>query len=153
MSFLTLYSPLLFAWNKDEKPVSILIFASFSMPKESLEQWLHEASIVGAPVILRGFVGSSLKDTALAIQQLEGGKQHGMQIDPTLYQRFNIEKVPAVVEIQPDCLRDDACVDFNILYGNASLHYALDKFSKQADRLAPISAAALKLYGADTRYE
>ena len=100
---------------------SILIFVSFSMPKASLKAWIHDTQKIHAPIIIRGLVNNSFKDTQKAIFDLikEDHSLGGMQIDPLSFKKFNIEKVPAVVLTRGQ--------DFDVIYGNATLDYALKK--------------------------
>ena len=105
----------------DRSSSSVMVFVSFSMPKESLKAWMHEAQKIHAPIILRGLINNSFKDTQKAIFDLikEDHSLGGMQIDPLSFKKFNISKVPAVV-----LTRDR---EFDVIYGNVTFDYALKK--------------------------
>lgn len=134
----------LFAWNVNAPASNVLIFVSFSMPKESLRGWLKEADKIKAPVIIRGLVHNSFRDTTTAIMHLVTDNRGGFQLDPTLFKRFHIEKVPAVVLISASCLARENCNEFNVMYGDVTLDYALKQFVKQDDSLSLYAESALQ---------
>lgn len=110
----------------------LLIFISFSMPKQSLRLWLEQAMRAGGILVLRGLVGDSFKKTALAVQQLVGDRGGGVEIDPILFRRFHIKQVPAVVVMNhpvPRCFNLTDCLsntpDYDVIYGDVSLESAL----------------------------
>ncbi|MFN7096900.1 MAG: type-F conjugative transfer system pilin assembly protein TrbC [Gammaproteobacteria bacterium] len=103
---------------------NILIFISFSMSETSLKQWLAEANKIGAPVVLRGFVNNSFKQTAADLQTVLGTKHGGIQIDPPSFEKYSITQVPAVV-------MTTTSDDYDVVYGNASLDDVLDVFIKE----------------------
>ena len=99
---------------------NIIIFVSFSMPDESLKGWLREANIISAPVIVRGFINNSFKDTINKIGILTTDNHGGVQIDPLLFERFHVDKVPAVIVVKdPDCMPGMSCtLDYAVVYGD-----------------------------------
>jgi conjugal transfer pilus assembly protein TrbC len=120
-----LFSLSIYASNESSKSSTentksnIIIFVSFSMPKESLKTWMQEGSKIGASVVMRGLVNNSFKDTIGAIYDLIKDHQaHGIAIDPTLFKKFNIDKVPAVVVV-------DSFENYDVVFGNVTLDYAL----------------------------
>ena len=52
----------------------LLIFVSFSMPKESLKLWAEQASRIGCPLLLRGFVDNDLTKTTAKMHAMFGEK-------------------------------------------------------------------------------
>jgi conjugal transfer pilus assembly protein TrbC len=124
---------------------NIIIFVSFSMPDESLKGWLREANMVNASVIVRGFVNNSFKDTINKIGALTKNNHSGVQIDPTLFQQFHVEKVPAVVVVkEPNCITGMSCIfDYDIIYGDVQLSYALKKIVDEEDDFSIIAKNAL----------
>src|ERR1700721_885673 len=72
----------------------ILIFVSFSMPKESLKGWMDEAEKIHAPLVIRGLVNNSFKETVKKMTELANDNHGGVQLDPTLFKAFNIKQVP-----------------------------------------------------------
>lgn len=130
----------------DNSTSPIITFVSFSMPKESLKQWLGEAKQIHAPVIIRGLIDNSFKETINQMSQLINDNQNGVQLDPTLFKKFNIDKVPAlVVRENNTCLATQSCIDkYDVIYGDVSMEYALNKIILKNDDLSNIAQNALQ---------
>lgn len=111
----------------------ILIFVSFSMPKASLKGWMTQAQKINAPIYIRGLVNNSFKDTFKAVGELVEDQKGGVLIDPPLFKKYSITQVPAVV------VREQDSNLFDIVYGDVTLDYALEKIVKMSSRtdLAP----------------
>ena len=81
----------------------VLVFASFGMPQPALKQLILDARAAEIPVILRGFVGEGLGDTARRMHALLGGEEAdadllaGVLIDPRAYRVFDVTRVPTFV--------------------------------------------------------
>jgi conjugal transfer pilus assembly protein TrbC len=60
----------------------LMVFASFTMPKESLKRLITDTSRAGGSVVLRGFKDGSIKSTGLAINDL-GEAAGGIQVNPS----------------------------------------------------------------------
>lgn len=114
-----------------KKVSQVLVFLSFSMPEKSLHAWLLQCKQSGATPVIRGLINNSFKDTMTAIQTLSKKTGIGMQLDPILFKTFEITAVPAVVYVKdtPLCPANMDCkpVDYDRLYGDVSLDYALEK--------------------------
>ena len=128
--------------GKDSAP---LIMISFSMPAESIKGLFQEAARTGAKVILRGMVDNSMKATATQLMTLLGVdpqaseqqmkkqvaavSQPAFAIDPTLFQRFKVDKVPTfVVPLAAlESCSDEKCPapPYAKVAGDVSLAYAL----------------------------
>lgn len=108
-----------------EKTVAgALYFVSFSIPETGLKRMLQEAGRYAIPVTLRGLVNNDMKQTVTAVTQLvQDGATQGVQIDPTLYQRYHITSVPALVV---HCEQG-----FDVIRGNLRLDLALQKVVEQ----------------------
>jgi len=120
----------------------IIIFVSFSMPKESIKAWIDQAEKIGAGIYIRGLVNNSFKDTAKAVSDLIQDNKGGLLVDPTLFKKYAIVQVPAVVVVDKDT--------FDVIYGDVTLDYALEKLNRKisdnnAQRL--LSDAINKLQG------
>lgn len=104
----------------------VLVFISFSMPKESIKAWMQQAQKIGASVIIRGLINNSFKETVLVMNQFvdEGG---GVQVDPQQFERYDIQQVPAVVLSDSSDLKSSHYneTQFDVVYGDVSLDYAL----------------------------
>lgn len=104
----------------------ILIFVSFSMPEQSLRQWLNDAHKIGASVVIRGLKNNSFKETAIMMSKLlADDKAGGVDLNPVAFQEFKITQVPAVV------VMDENSHDYDVVYGNVSLDYALKTIAKR----------------------
>jgi conjugal transfer pilus assembly protein TrbC len=125
---------------------TILVFVSFSMSKDSLKQWLAQAQQVQSNLIIRGLINNSFKDTAAVLTPLLKEQPGGLLLDPTLFKRYNIEKVPAVVvQDNSTCPVNQSCQEsYTVVYGNTSLLYALNKIASSQTRVASIAAQAIK---------
>jgi type-F conjugative transfer system pilin assembly protein TrbC len=73
------------------------IFISFSMPKTSIKQWLEQGAKANAQVYLRGFVKDSFKETIIESSEIIDEGSPGFLLDPKMFEKYKIEKVPAVV--------------------------------------------------------
>ena len=118
------------------KPVpKVLVFVSFSMPLQSLKQWIISAHQAQATLVLRGLVNNSFKQTIHAVHQLTQKGIGGISINPIAFDAFAIHKVPAVVVIdQSLSLKEGFQVpkkDFDVMFGDVSLRFALKKIVEQ----------------------
>ncbi|MCE3237357.1 MAG: putative type-F conjugative transfer system pilin assembly protein TrbC [Gammaproteobacteria bacterium] len=123
----------------------VIIFVSFSMPKESLREWIEAGEMIHAPLVLRGLVNNSFKETVKKVNELIQNNHGGIQIDPTLFKKFHITQVPAVVvSNSATCLLTSLCPDeFDVVYGDVELAYALRKIRNEKDSLSPIAEKML----------
>ena len=115
----------------------ILAFASLAMPEASLRAYIDQAAKAGAVVVLRGFVNGSLRDTVAAVRRLLGqANAGGLAIDPTLYRRFAVARVPVVVALDrppPPCrvrhCDGEPVPDHDRVAGDVTLYRALRLFA------------------------
>ena len=127
----------------------VLIFLSFSMPDVAIKQWLLQAEKIHAPVLIKGLINNSIKDTVGKINEfVNENSKAGIYIDPVRFKQFNIIKVPAVVlteKIDPLCV-GDSCTQspFVVVYGNASLNAALEHMEKNSE-LSELAGQQLEL--------
>lgn len=112
--------------KKTQSRKKILVFVSFSLPEQSLRQWINDAHKFGANVIIRGLKNNSFKDTAMAMSKLLAeDKAGGVDLNPIAFQEFKITQVPAVVVV------DENSHDYDVVYGNVSLEYALQTIANK----------------------
>lgn len=141
-----LYAPAL------QPEAALFVLVSLSMPQSSLERLAAQAGKAGATLVLRGVVDGSLtrtaEMTAAVIRQHPGAQ---FQIDPTLFRRFNVDKVPTFVLAAPtaqgqSCGKDcDAQHTFVRVSGDVTLDYALEHLARQANpRFATLAEQRLK---------
>lgn len=144
-----------------ERPAAgVIVLASFAMPEDSLRALVLDARRAGAPVVIRGFSGGSLRETANRMRALVGGSEPGagrppedlfggVVIDPRVFRIFGAEQVPvfiATAESLPDCdgLRCAAPAPaHDRIAGNMSLRAALEALSEQGNVGAAHARAAL----------
>lgn len=72
------------------------LFISSSIPQASLVELAKDAATHRIPLILRGLVGDSMQETLIRMKPVTGTGA-ALEIDPTLFQFYRIEQVPAVV--------------------------------------------------------
>src|SRR5579872_1691306 len=111
-----------------DKP-NIIIFVSFSMPEQSIVDLLQEAKKIHASVVIRGLIHNSFKETfikmASIVKKAGGG---GVELNPPVFKKFNIEKVPAVVVLSNlNCHLDESCSEdkYDVVYGDILLYDSL----------------------------
>ena len=113
----------------------VFVFASFSMPDASLRALMIEADRLDVPVLFRGFVGNDVFATRERLIDLFGSDENiiGFSIDPTMFTRFAINAVPAVVitrepvePCQTSGCSADVAPPHDIVRGNIPLVAALD---------------------------
>ncbi len=110
--------------------VPIFIFVSFSMPKESIKGWIAQAQTIGAAVYIRGLINNSFKDTTKAVFELVKDQPGGLLIDPTLFKKYSITQVPAVVvQDNNHSSSGQNNSNFTVIYGDVTLDCALEKIS------------------------
>lgn len=135
---------------------SVLIFVSFSMPVESIKGWIRQAQKINASVYIRGLVNNSFKDTAKAVSGLVYDQKGGLLIDPNVFKEYGIIQVPAVVVVKGDNKKSGKQVkeknDFDVIYGDVFLDYALEKISKdQRGESKGLAKAVNKIRGLDKK--
>ncbi len=140
----------------------IYLFVSSSMPAGTLRKYAADLDKLGDPhivVVMRGFVGGMkyVKPTLAFVRKVVTKDPNcdpdktkceayrvAMNIDPLLFRRYGINRVPAVVYV-PDVSVTDASLsegweenakagDHLVLYGDASLDYILDAFHRESGR-------------------
>jgi conjugal transfer pilus assembly protein TrbC len=119
---------------------SVYIFVSFSMPKESLQQWAAQAKKVHAPLVIQGLVDDSFTKTQQAVAALSSEHQSGVMLDPRLFQQYHISQVPAVVVVHPTvlkpCLPNQSCWNpevNDVVAGDIGLEAALRIVADRGD--------------------
>lgn len=114
------------ASQEDKPQQGAVYFISFSIPEVGLKRMLGEARRYGIPATLRGMRDNDLKATAEAVLSLvKGGVTDGVQIDPTLFTKYDIRSVPALVVF---CGQG-----YDIIRGNLRVRQALEKVVMTGD--------------------
>ena len=137
--------------DHSERYGGLYLFASFSIPEPSLKAMLIEADRFGVPVVFNGFVENSVTATEARVRALyeDEAISHGFIIDPTLFTRFDVVRVPTLVSTLEDldfcetcgCSRDPT-PGHDRVAGNAPLQTLLTVIAKgNADHAGPARAA------------
>ncbi len=130
--------------HEDRYETHILVFVSSSMPDELIGNYLLQASRIQAPIVFRGLINDSMIDTRTWLSRIIENKpalqktEPTILIDPTLYSRFAIADVPAIVATHADipaCL-DNQCTtpEHDKVWGDVSLAWALGLMARQTER-------------------
>jgi len=133
--------------TKPAKP-EMMIFVSFSMPRESLLRIVEQSERTGARLIFRGFNGDKMTDMSKRISTLLGNHRVEAVIHPPAFTQFKVNQVPALVLAQSDagdqldsgCAQPDRYVKVT---GDVSQDYALEYI----ERTSPQWAATARLFG------
>lgn len=113
---------------------TVSVFISFSMPNTLLEETLHECSRLHIPAYLNGLYQDSMKDTALKVMELSKKIPNlKLAIDPTLFERFGIGQVPALVIEEGKT--------FDVIYGHLPLQEGLMRMAGHGDTHFSINEA------------
>tara|TARA_R110002126_G_scaffold125671_1_gene267883 strand:+ start:1606 stop:2043 length:438 start_codon:yes stop_codon:yes gene_type:complete len=99
------------------------VFVSFSMPEQLMEETLAESARLHIPANLNGLVNDSMPETIAKIVALtERVPDLSLQIDPTAFERYGIQQVPALVVEHGDC--------FDVIYGTRTLTENLNRIER-----------------------
>lgn len=101
----------------------ILVFVSFSMPKDSLKELDWQADKYNARLLLRGLCANSFKKTSEKILEVNPNGLR-LDIDPEEFRKHRIEKVPTFILIKDG-------KEVSRLSGNVSLEYATTKLREE----------------------
>lgn len=137
----------------------IYVLASLGMPEPSLRRLIEDAHRAGVPVVLRGFAGGSLAETARRIRSVIGdeadGILGGVVIDPRVFRVFGADEVPVFIATSmslPECDGLDCSAPpppHDRIAGNMSLEAALRALAEEGTDGGPGASAALdRLQGA-----
>jgi conjugal transfer pilus assembly protein TrbC len=108
---------------KTDPETNLYLFVSFSMPDEAWISLSKEAEKIGAIFVLRGLPENSFQTLSIKMQDLrKKGMRAAVQINPRLFDRFEVSKVPCFVSLNEE--------KFDKISGNISLNYALKKMRK-----------------------
>ena len=134
-----------------ETEPQLLIFVSLGMPEQSLKLWAQQAEKIKGKLLLKGFVDDSLQATIDETLRIFKEPKADFLVHPEAFEKFNIDKVPAVVIANPDnCLEDDCPVPaFDVVYGDTSLEDALNKIASDGEHNQAIAKELLKAYRHD----
>lgn len=134
------------------KAPQLMVFASLSMPPESLKPLIRDTAKAGGVVVFNGFPGNSMKafqEGIVRVVDNQASYNH-IGIDPRLFRAFHVTSVPVFVVATSDF---DPCDGFDCvttvpphdrLSGNVTLRHALDTFADGNGPGATIAEGALR---------
>ena len=143
------------AQGRRNEQQGLLLFVSLSMPAASLDRAIDQAAQAGAALVGRGLIKpGDLNGTAEQMGKLLKNRNVSFLIDPTLFQKFDIRQIPALVLLPgktlPRC-ENSACNTPTpphwAIGGDVSLDYALEAIG----RAAPEARATVEPYLARLR--
>jgi conjugal transfer pilus assembly protein TrbC len=123
----------------------LMVFVSFSLPRETLQRIVHQSERSGAVLILRGLKGHSLTQTGEEIARLVGERNVTVLIHPPAFQQFQVRQVPSLVLARSGSaakIAEDGCApaaSFIRIDGDVGQDYALDLIERQAPAWADIA--------------
>lgn len=105
----------------------LYIFVSLSFPDEVLKTLSRQAKTLGGTLVIRGLVDNSFKATQKRVRELG----IPLNIDPTLFERFEVKHIPTFVLTT---LKDGKIKgSFDKVTGNVSVKSALELFSQEGE--------------------
>ncbi|MBY0378987.1 MAG: type-F conjugative transfer system pilin assembly protein TrbC [Burkholderiales bacterium] len=125
--------------NKNSKNMigdnHLLIFISYSIPKEQLISLIKQAQSINAVFVLRGMIDGSMKKTQKEFFELKKNYQIGAMINPKLFSAFNVTQVPTFVIYKSggtDILKAACNVapTYTKIIGSVSIRYALEQLER-----------------------
>jgi type-F conjugative transfer system pilin assembly protein TrbC len=111
--------------DNPEPEDKILVFVSFSMPRQSLVALSKEAQKHHAVLVMRGLKDDSFKATQTAFADLGNEVQTGIEINPEAFETYHIKQVPVFVRVKLTPGKEPQ--ELGRLSGNVSLSFAANK--------------------------
>ncbi len=135
----------------------LLIFVSFSMPREALIRTIEQAERAGGTLVFRGLKGDSMKRMGEEVRALIGDRNVSVAIHPPAFQQFTIRQVPAVViaNARAGSVMEDGCSQpetFTKVTGDVTLNFALDYIERKSPEWETVARSyRMRLEGGDSR--
>ena len=135
----------------------LLIFVSFSMPREALVRTIEQAERAGGTLVFRGLKGDSMRRMGEEVRALIGDRNVSVAIHPPAFQQFTIRQVPAVViaNAKAGSVMEDGCSKpetFAKVTGDVTLNFALDYIERKSPEWAMAARSyRTRLEGGDSR--
>jgi conjugal transfer pilus assembly protein TrbC len=123
----------------------LMVFVSFSLPRETLQRIVSQSEKSGAVLVLRGLKGNSLTRMGEEIAELVGDRNVTVIIHPPAFKQFNVEQVPSLVLAksgQASKITEDGCApatSFIKIDGDVTQDYALDLIERHASVWAKVA--------------
>src|SRR3546814_6956398 len=86
----------------DKGAPQLIVFASLSMPEQSLKKLIRDTAKAGGTVVFNGFPGNSMKAFQQGIMKVVDNEDAygSIGIDPRLFRAFDVTAVPAIVVVK-----------------------------------------------------
>jgi conjugal transfer pilus assembly protein TrbC len=136
--------------SKDQGPV-LMVFASTSIPAQTLQVIGQQAKLAGAPIFLRGVTGGfSAAGIRKTLEAMRPATEQGaeVQIHPEVFKRYGVTQVPAVVlaeSLGGTCGGEITCGEHRIMVGDVTIEYALAQFVREGGVLGDVAREKLRL--------
>ena len=103
----------------------VIVFVSLGMPSNSLKQLAIEAEKTKTRLVIRGLLDNNFKTTMTRLQELK----IPVEIDPTLFELFEVERVPTFVRCK---MTPEGAVKagHDRISGNIFISDAIEKFDR-----------------------
>jgi len=122
--------------GKGGEAPQFIVFASLSMPPQSLKPLIRDTAKAGGVLVFRGFPNNSMKQFATQLGKIVENQNQmaNIGIDPRLFRAFDVQAVPTYVVVSSDF---DLCAGFSCqskvppydrMTGNVTIDYALSAF-------------------------
>lgn len=122
---------------------ALLVFVSFSMPQQVLENLAQQARLAGGVMVLRGMVNGNLSETQAAAARVNSAGA-AWEINPELFTTFDVQTVPAFVLTGDKTVLDAGCAPndfeqcsntntFSKVSGDLSVQVALDTMRMRSE--------------------
>lgn len=133
---------------KSKKPSELpelMVFASFSMPKEALDRMIIQSEKSGAVIVFRGLKGDSLTRMGEEIAKMIGTRNVTAIIHPPAFKQFKVERVPALVLARPSQaanVTEDGCASTSSYIkvdGDVTQDYAMRVIERESPTWADVA--------------
>lgn len=135
---------------KGEAP-QFIVFASLSIPPQSLRALIADTARAGGVVVFRGFPNNAMRQFARELGKIIQKQDDfaNVGVDPRLFRAFNVTAVPTYVAVASDF---DLCAGFHCetklpphdrMTGNVAVQYALETFQSARGPGAAVASVAL----------
>lgn len=129
-----------------------MVFASLSMPQQSLKRLIRDTTRAGGIIVFRGFPNNNAKQFIAGMSKLADaeGDESNIGIDPRLFRAFNVQAAPTFVVASSDfelCSGFDCISDVpphDRMTGNVTVEYVLESFVDSKGPGAAVAAVALR---------
>lgn len=129
-----------------------MVFASLSMPQQSLKRLIRDTTRAGGIIVFRGFPNNNAKQFIAGMSKLADaeGDEPNIGIDPRLFRAFNVQAAPTFVVASSDfelCSGFDCISDVpphDRMTGNVTVEYVLESFVDSRGPGAAVASVALR---------